>query len=385
MSSRPRPSGPNRSSPATCLPAPSSGTDHGQQRPDRRDPGPARRPPRATHPAQPHPGRAHRRPRRAHRHHHSTPPTPTATSPNRRRSGGTSRPTDEPNPSPGSAPGSSRSTGPATGTWPPRSARAGKRTTCACTRWTSRPASGRSCTCSPCGPRSCCPPRPNTRPASCPPWPTSSRPKSSAAVTPAAPHWLAPRRGAGHDRRHSPPGSGLRHLRLAGPALPPGQKIPATPHGYRDATTDPEQINDWFGRHPDWNLAIVTGAPGPDVLDVDDHGPAGNGYPAFRRLRAAGLLDGAAIYVRTPSGGLHAYFTGSSQRNGHLPGHHLDFRSRGGYVLTPPSQIDGQPYQLIEQPGGRGGLDWAAVTRLLQPQRQPLRRSPGSPRPPTTT
>ena len=157
------------------------------------------------------------------------------------------------------------------------------------------------------------------------------------------------------------------------PVLPclPGQKIPATPHGYRDATTDPEQINDWFGHHPDWNLAIATGAPGPDVLDVDDHGPAGSGYPAFRRLRAAGLLDSAAIYVRTPSGGLHAYFTGSDQRNGHVPAHHLDFRSAGGYVLTPPSQIDGQPYQLLEQPGGRGGLDWAAVTRLLQPQRQP--------------
>ncbi len=151
------------------------------------------------------------------------------------------------------------------------------------------------------------------------------------------------------------------------PVLPclPGQKIPATAHGYRDATTNEQQITGWFGRHPDWNLAIATGAPGPDVLDVDEHGPAGNGYPAFRRLRAAGLLDGAALYVRTPSGGLHAYFTGSHQRNGHLPAHHLDFRSAGGYVLTPPSQIDGQPYQLISQPGGQAALDWAAVTRLL--------------------
>ncbi len=158
------------------------------------------------------------------------------------------------------------------------------------------------------------------------------------------------------------------------PVLPclPGQKIPATAHGYRDATTNEQQITGWFGRHPDWNLAIATGAPGPDVLDVDQHGLAGNGYPAFRRLRAAGLLDGAALYVRTPSGGLHAYFTGSHQRNGHLPAHHLDFRSAGGYVLTLPSQIDGQPYQLISQPGGQGGLDWAAVTRLLEPQRQPL-------------
>ena len=154
------------------------------------------------------------------------------------------------------------------------------------------------------------------------------------------------------------------------PVLPclPGQKIPATAHGYRDATTDTDQITDWFSRHPDWNLAIATGAPGPDVLDVDDHGPAGNGYPAFRRLDEAGLLDGAAIYVRTPSGGLHAYFTGSHQRNGHLPAHHLDFRSAGGYVLTPPSQVDGHPYQLISQPGGHAGLDWPAVTRLLHPE-----------------
>jgi Bifunctional DNA primase/polymerase, N-terminal len=157
------------------------------------------------------------------------------------------------------------------------------------------------------------------------------------------------------------------------PVLPclPGQKIPATAHGYRDATTDSGQIDDWFGHHPDWNLAIATGAPGPDVLDVDDHGPAGNGYQAFRRLKDAGLLNGAATYVRTPSGGLHAYFTGSHQRNGHLPAHHLDFRSHGGYVLTPPSQINGQPYQLIEQPGGHGSLDWAKVTGLLLPQRQP--------------
>ena len=165
------------------------------------------------------------------------------------------------------------------------------------------------------------------------------------------------------------------------PVLPclPGEKIPATAHGYRDATTDERQITVWFASHPDWNLAITTGTPGPDVLDVDDHGPAGNGYPAFRRLKDAGLLDGAAAYVRTPSGGLHAYFTGSHQRNGHLQAHHLDFRSAGGYVLTQPSRIDGQPYQLIGQTAGCGGLDWAAVTRLLQPEPHHQR-----PRPPQT-
>ena len=86
----------------------------------------------------------------------------------------------------------------------------------------------------------------------------------------------------------------LAYARRGWPVFPclPGQKVPATRHGYRDATTDPEQITGWFTRHPDCNLAIATGAPGPDVLDVDDHGPAGNGYAALGRLHCAGLLDG---------------------------------------------------------------------------------------------
>jgi hypothetical protein len=169
-------------------------------------------------------------------------------------------------------------------------------------------------------------------------------------------------------------GAVLRHAlgyaRRGWPVFPcvPGEKNPATRHGYRDATTEEPQITAWFGCGPDWNLAIATGAPGPDILDVDEHGPAGNGFAALARLRDAGLLDGATAYVRTPSGGLHAYFDGSGQRNGHLPGSHLDFRSAGGYVLAPPSHIGGKPYQLLHEPGGRGGLDWDAVTRLLQPQ-----------------
>jgi Bifunctional DNA primase/polymerase, N-terminal len=170
----------------------------------------------------------------------------------------------------------------------------------------------------------------------------------------------------------------LAYAALGWPVFPchVGQKTPATAHGYRDATTDEQQITGWFSRNPRWNLAIATGAPGPDVLDIDDHGPAGNGYAAFATLSKAGLLNGAAVYVRTPSGGLHAYFTGSDQRNGHLPAHHLDFRSRGGYVLATPSQVDGKPYQVIRTAEADGGLNWGEVTGLLQPQRQIARQQP---------
>ena len=163
----------------------------------------------------------------------------------------------------------------------------------------------------------------------------------------------------------------LAYARHGWPVFPclPGQKIPATQHGYQDASTDEQQITEWFGRRFPWNLAIATGTPGPDVLDVDQHGPAGNGYPAFATLKRAGLIDGASAYVRTPAGGMHAYFTGSGQHNGRLPSHHLDFRSQGGYVVAPPSQVGGKPYRLIKKLGGHGGLDWATVTRLLEPQR----------------
>jgi hypothetical protein len=161
----------------------------------------------------------------------------------------------------------------------------------------------------------------------------------------------------------------------------PGRKTPATRHGYHDATTDPDQIREWFDRHPDRNLAVATGAPGPDVLDIDERGPAGNGFPALARLTVAGLLAEASGRTRTPNGGLHVYFAGSHQRSGHLATCHLDFLSQGGYVLVPPSEIDGKPYQLIMTLPGRGGLDWDAAVRLLEPAREqapePRRQTPG--------
>jgi hypothetical protein len=162
----------------------------------------------------------------------------------------------------------------------------------------------------------------------------------------------------------------LAYARRGWPVFPcqPGRKTPATAHGYLDATTDPGRITAWFARHPERNLAIATGRPGPDVLDVDVHS-AGTGFPALEQLTRAGLTQGAAAWITTPSGGVHAYYAGTRQRNGHLAGCHLDFRSAGGYVLAPPSVVNGKPYELTRLTGQTGALDWAQVTRLLQPER----------------
>ncbi len=175
-----------------------------------------------------------------------------------------------------------------------------------------------------------------------------------------------------------------RYAQANWPVLPcmPGEKVPATRHGFLDATTDPDKIAWWWRHDPERNLAIATGRPGPDVLDVDVRAN-GDGFAALGRLRREGLLDGAGSYVRAPSGGVHVYFIGSEQGNGRLPAHHLDFRSLGGYIVAPPSQVHGERYELISRREGRleqgnlaggrpaedqGGLDWAAVTRLLDPQ-----------------
>ena len=163
-------------------------------------------------------------------------------------------------------------------------------------------------------------------------------------------------------------GQALAYAASGWPAFPckPGEKVPDTLRGFKDATTDPAVIRAWWQARPDRNLAIATGAPGPDVLDVDVK-PDGSGFAAFNRLKLAGLLTGARALVRTPSGGLHAYFTGTGQPSGRLPRHFLDFKAAGGYVLAPPSAVGGRPYELLDHRQGDRRLDWQLVRQLLEP------------------
>ena len=156
------------------------------------------------------------------------------------------------------------------------------------------------------------------------------------------------------------------------PACPGGAgcdcKAPLTAHGFKDAATDRARIRAWWQRWPRANVAIATGAPGPDVLDVDVK-PDGSGFAAFNRLKLAGMLTGARALVRTPSGGLHAYFAGTGQPCGRLPRHYLDFKAADGYVLAPPSVVHGKPYELLDHRNADGRLDWEAVRRLIDPPR----------------
>ena len=135
------------------------------------------------------------------------------------------------------------------------------------------------------------------------------------------------------------------------------------------------QIQQWWRSEPSANVAIATGAPGPDVVDVDRKGE-GSGYPAWNELKRAGLVGEPQAIIRTPSGGMHAYYKGTEhQRNGHLPAHQIDFRSTGGYVVTPPSQVGGRPYAVVSKQASAATVDWQKVREHLdpQPERQPYR------------
>jgi hypothetical protein len=155
-------------------------------------------------------------------------------------------------------------------------------------------------------------------------------------------------------------------------------KEPATRNGFHDATTDPERIASWWGKRPDLNVAIATGAPGPDVLDVDVH-EHGTGFPGFNKAKRAGLLEGYQAIVRTPSTGMHLYYAGTGQRSGKLPRQHIDFRADGGYVVAPPSAANGARYVVVKHQPEAATVSWPAVVSLLEPpQRQPARR-PGPP------
>lgn len=167
-------------------------------------------------------------------------------------------------------------------------------------------------------------------------------------------------------------------VRFAGrgwPVFPckPGSKEPATAHGFHDATTDVDFIRRFWARRPDMNVAVATGGNGPDVLDVDvAHGKAG--YRSLHAAIRAGLVPAPMGWVLTPSGGMHLYYSGDSQRNGSLPEHGLDFRGEGGYVLTAPSQVGAQSYLVVSSWSTEPvNLDFARLREHLAPRARAVR------------
>jgi hypothetical protein len=124
--------------------------------------------------------------------------------------------------------------------------------------------------------------------------------------------------------------------------ITPGTKIPYKhSRGCKDATTDPDTIRRWWGTG-NHNIAMATGELF-DVLDVD--GP--EGIASLERLNMTGWPVRAV--TMTPRG-LHIWCNASGSPNGQrlMPG--IDFRGSGGYVILPPSVVDGFGYVWLAEP-----------------------------------
>ena len=127
--------------------------------------------------------------------------------------------------------------------------------------------------------------------------------------------------------------------------LHPGGKTPLTAHGFKDASRDEAVITGWWTQYPEANIALATG-DGVVVLDIDRK----NGKDGFASLAEAGV-DLATINtytVHSPSGGAHLYFHPAAPVKSRVDvlgkGSGVDIRGEGGYIVVPPSQVNGIAY-----------------------------------------
>jgi len=114
-------------------------------------------------------------------------------------------------------------------------------------------------------------------------------------------------------------------------------KHPRTPNGLYDATTDPAVIIRWWGRWPNANVGVATGAAsGVIVLDVD---PRHGGDDSLVDLEQQHGLVPETPHALTGGGGQHLLLAhpGRTVPNKVAIAPGLDVRGDGGLIVAPPS------------------------------------------------
>ncbi|MER6916665.1 bifunctional DNA primase/polymerase [Streptomyces sp. NPDC000594] len=169
----------------------------------------------------------------------------------------------------------------------------------------------------------------------------------------------------------------------------PAQECPCIPaghwcHGFHAATTDPSVLTAWWRRQPRFGVGVSCGPAGLVVIDVDAH-PAPLPTPdrllpgihipdsvcldglrhGFHSLAVLAALrgrpdpaqDGTTLRVRTPSGGLHVWYTtrpGQEWRCSTGSGAsralawQVDIRSHGGYIIAPGTRTVSGRYTALD-------------------------------------
>lgn len=157
--------------------------------------------------------------------------------------------------------------------------------------------------------------------------------------------------------------------------LIPDEKRPATAHGLKDASSDPEKIKSWWERWPDANIGIAM-PPHLVAVDIDVKNHV-NGHTTLAEIAAPHGGVPSTLTAETPSGGWHLYFqkpvdVSVKNRAGIRPG--IDVRAQGGYLVAPGSTISGMPYKWINTTQIANCPQW--LLEVLTEEKKALSRPP---------
>lgn len=113
-----------------------------------------------------------------------------------------------------------------------------------------------------------------------------------------------------------------------------------------------ELIQNWI--QEGGNVGTLTGSKsGIIVVDLDRHGDSDGVDSLNNLLEAYDIELPKTTVVKTPNNGYHYYFKLPSkyydiQLKQNINGYEgIDFQSSGRFVVAPPSQIDGRPYEVL--------------------------------------
>ena len=124
----------------------------------------------------------------------------------------------------------------------------------------------------------------------------------------------------------------------------PLSKKPATKNGFKDATTNIEQIRRWWKDNPNYGIAIATGKVSGNIFVIDcdvDENMGYNGYHALQDYCRENQVEFPdTVMALSGRKGSHFYYRAKSgycvkSRTGIIEG--VDIRGEGGYIICPPT------------------------------------------------
>ena len=145
----------------------------------------------------------------------------------------------------------------------------------------------------------------------------------------------------------------LTYIRIGWYVFPckPGAKTPITSNGFKAATIDKNQVEEWWKTYPNANVAISCGPSGLAVIDLDMK----DGIDGIRNWQQ--WHDDKFIEVVqttrafTPSGGQHWVYKGSIKSSSSSLAKGVDTRGNGGYIVAAPSVVNGKAYRWDKDSG----------------------------------